>query len=930
VSEKKSSRVLLPVPLVVVLAFLCAVRPCWAAEGLEGEEPEPVRVSHIEISTRYESPAPETYRPLIPLEAGREISRPQRHFVRKLLEQTGLFRSVEMEEAPDPEGTRLLFHLWQAEKVRAISIKGNLYVLDSAIYRVLEMQEDDLFHPQALPEELERIRNLYVSKGWFGAEVRCVRQDNPTTGSVDLSYRIRRGKLLRFRRVELEGVQAGDPEILRDLFQIRPLLTGGRLRRRTQKAVRYYQSLGYPSVKIRVEPDPFPEDGGEPRLVVVVQEGKRLELSLEGNRALSRRKIEKALTFNKEGGVSFFDAEDSAKAVRILYQGHGFPLASVTFQRKESPDQVNVHLSIQEGPRAFIDRIVFTGDPSIPARRLRKQMLTRPRNLLLFRRGLYRSERWDRDLGSLQGLFLSSGYLNAILRPELEPHPDKPHRLRLNVHVDPGPRFTVGEVTWEGMDPAWTARVVQEARVSSQDDFNPVFQAQEAQRAARFLAEQGFLLARVDPSHRFTQDDRVDLLFRVRQGPLFRATGIVVAGNEEIKTRTVRKAIRLRAGDTIRNDRLVRARDRLFKLRLFEGLSVSVPGLNLPEGLPEGADAPEVLRPVLIKVKEQKTLEMEMGGRYDSDTGFEGFLTLQENNLFHRAQRLNLDGLVGEIKWEGSLAYTVPTLLGYRLTGTVEGRHKQETYEAFNRQDTFGSATLRRTLREMFTTSVSFGVKRSDVFGVKSVGPDAPLPASTTNLFFEPRVQLDTRDDRIYPSKGFFLNVGVAVSGRQWGSTDNLVVTSARVSGYHSFRPNWTLAATLSADFVEPYGNTRQAPSTELLFAGGNESVRGFPRQRLGPVDVFGTPLGGTTRVLGSVEMRFPIYRLLHGYVFVDTGSLTRGWEQVTGRTFRWTSGAGIRLYTPVGPLCLGYGHQLQPNPPLDRGQILFSLGFPF
>ena len=72
------------------------------------------------------------------------------------------------------------------------------------------------------------------------------------------------------------------------------------------------------------------------------------------------------------------------------------------------------------------------------------------------------------------------------------------------------------------------------------------------------------------------------------------------------------------------------------------------------------------------------------------------------------------------------------------------------------------------------------------------------------------------------------------------------------------------------------------------------------------------------------------IYRLIHGVAFVDVGSLTEGFRDIALDTFRWSTGAGLRLHTPVGPVRLEYGYQLQDNPPLDRGQIHFSLGFPF
>jgi outer membrane translocation and assembly module TamA len=142
--------------------------------------------------------------------------------------------------------------------------------------------------------------------------------------------------------------------------------------------------------------------------------------------------------------------------------------------------------------------------------------------------------------------------------------------------------------------------------------------------------------------------------------------------------------------------------------------------------------------------------------------------------------------------------------------------------------------------------------------------------------------------------------------------------------------PGVTVASRLWLDNVEPYGRTDQVPTTYLVFCGGNNTVRGFPRDGLGPKDTDGVPSGGTTRVIGNVEVRFPIYRLIHGVAFVDVGSLTEGFDEIEFETFRWSTGGGLRLHTPVGPIRLEYGYQLQDNPPLGRGEIHFSLGFPF
>jgi outer membrane translocation and assembly module TamA len=172
--------------------------------------------------------------------------------------------------------------------------------------------------------------------------------------------------------------------------------------------------------------------------------------------------------------------------------------------------------------------------------------------------------------------------------------------------------------------------------------------------------------------------------------------------------------------------------------------------------------------------------------------------------------------------------------------------------------------------------------------------------------------------------------VRFAVSNDVWGSDDNLLIGQFKLQDYWELVPRLTLASRLWVDDVTPYGRTEEVPSTYLLFCGGNNTVRGFARDELGPRDLNGVPRGGTTRIVGNMEIRFPIYRLIHGVAFVDVGSLTDGFDEIQFETFRWSIGGGGRLHTPVGPVRLEYGYQLQDNPPSDRGELHFALGFPF
>lgn len=91
-------------------------------------------------------------------------------------------------------------------------------------------------------------------------------------------------------------------------------------------------------------------------------------------------------------------------------------------------------------------------------------------------------------------------------------------------------------------------------------------------------------------------------------------------------------------------------------------------------------------------------------------------------------------------------------------------------------------------------------------------------------------------------------------------------------------------------------------PEKLLFQAGGDESVRGYAYQSLGPVKG-GLTVGGRVMATGSLEIARPIlasFPALWGAVFVDAGNAASRWQDyrpVLGY------GAGVRFRSPVGPL---------------------------
>jgi len=133
-------------------------------------------------------------------------------------------------------------------------------------------------------------------------------------------------------------------------------------------------------------------------------------------------------------------------------------------------------------------------------------------------------------------------------------------------------------------------------------------------------------------------------------------------------------------------------------------------------------------------------------------------------------------------------------------------------------------------------------------------------------------------------------------------------------------------------------GDPAKVPFSKLYFLGGATSLRGWGRFEVSPVGESGVPLGGNSMLAVMEELRAGLGGNLGAVLFFDAGNV---WAQTWGFSLgdlRYDVGPGLRYQTPVGPIRIDLGYQLNPIPGLlvngspqaRQWRLHFSIGQAF
>ena len=661
-----------------------------------------------------------------------------------------------------------------------------------------------------------------------------------------------------------------------------------------QNILSYFQKKGYFDAKVDVKVD---QTATGTSIVYNIQKDGRFkvtQIAINGNHRFSDKELQSHLSVQKASKLWFSHGaynqklvQASAKNLQQTYRAAGYSQAQVVPTVKRDNGNVNIVFQVTEGPVTLVRNLQIEGNGTLPESEFA------PKGLNLGPGKPYSQDLVAKDRGLIMARYLTLGYLNAGFHAVAKTVPGDPNRLDVTYQISEGPQVKTATVVTDGRQHTRQSFIDQRVRMKSGEPLsaNAMLSAE-----SRLYGPEIFDWAEVDPKRTITDQTTEDVVVKVHEA---KRNSVVYGFGFQVLNR----------GGAIPSG------------------TVAVPGLPVV-GLPNNF------------VTSQKTY-----------WGPDGTFEYTRRNMRGLAETLNFSAFAGRLDQRASLSYTEPSFFGTKYSGSaiLSGEHDAENPIFTDRVGSIGYQ-LQRALNQKKTTNLFFRYNFQLTRISNLLIPDL-VPANQLNVHLSTVSASwvhDTRDNVLDAHRGIYMNYQVGVSPYWLGSNFSFGQVILQTAYYKDIGKGIIWANNLRIGLEQPFAGS-EVPLSSAFFAGGGSTLRGFPLDGAGPQETIPAcgnpndpatcskitvPRGGNELLIINEELRWPLNMIKQGLgivTFYDGGNVfpTIGFHDFT-ELYSNNVGIGFRYATPVGPLRIDIGHNLNPVPGIKSTQYFITLGQAF
>ena len=820
--------------------------------------------------------------------------------------QQGFFQAEvrsELVEMKEHDLVNVVFHtnLGRRAKIGKVDLQGSTpqetAMLEDKLrsvmarLRAVSLKPGMSYSYDRLQRSTRYLQGVLAKQNYITGDVKLISAEYDTnTNRADITFQITTGPVVK---IAATGTHVWK-RTLRNLVPIyaENAVNDELIREGQQNIESYFQKKGYFDAKVDVKVNQT--DAGTSIVYDIHKDGrfKVSRVAFSGNQHFTNKdlksdvQVEQARFFN-HGQYSETLVRSSVKNLKDIYRAAGYSSVEVTPKLVRNSGNIDITFEVNEGPLDVVRELRVEGNNTLPEAQFAAHGLNlgpgKPYSQTLVAK--------DRSL--IMARYLTLGYLNAGFRATAKPVPNQPHQLDVVYQISEGPRVMTATVITDGRQHTRQSMIDNRVRLKSDE---PLSENNMLSAESRLYNLEIFDWAEVDPKRPITDQTDEDVVVKVHEA---KRNSIVYGFGFQVLNR----------GGAIPSG------------------TVAVPGLP-PVGLPANF------------VTSQKTY-----------WGPDGTFEYTRRNMRGRAETLNFSAFAGRLDQRGALTYTDPYFKGSKWNSSfiLSGEHDSENPIFTDRIGSLGFQ-LKRPMNEKKTTNVflryNFQLTRISNLLIPELVPPDQLNVHLSTL--SASWVHDTRDNVLDAHRGIYQNYEVDVSPYWMGSNFSFAQLITQTAYYKNVHNGIIWANSLRVGLEQPFAGS-EVPLSSEFFAGGGSTLRGFPLNGAGPqrtIPVCGNPAdpatcskitvpeGGNELLIINTELRFPLNSIKEGLgivTFYDGGNVfpTIGFHDFTS-LYSNNVGIGFRYATPVGPIRIDIGRNLNPVPGIKPTQYFITLGQAF
>ena len=818
--------------------------------------------------------------------------------------------------------------LAEQTKFLETAITGNRAITGASILRALRISETSQVPVDAVDKLKARLLAHYRAEGFFDAQA-SLTCTTATSLCRKLEITVQEGTASAVAGLKIAGEYPEFLAGLKDLAQPRQgtLATERYMRRVEREAVRALRNEGYIAARVSGAYEALAAPDAK-RLILSVSAGKPVTFIFRGNARFSAEEFLE--TINLFGRRQPF----GNNTIRILvenmdrkYREAGFLYATIAYDKTTDPftGRVTYLIDVSEESRIPVSGVETSGNSALTRERLKALTQEKfPDDFgEVWQPAYILEERLEQNSALLRELYNDEGFPDAQVAFKVVTH-ESPPSASVRYEINEGESLLAERLTLAGFPQDLRAPEMPQAPYSIPRVNRYTQDLLDALQAYGYFSPQITSEFSAGP---------VQVALHIVPGVRTRINDIQVEGNTLVAREFILKTLHVRPGDPWDSTLLDASRKDLLALGLFSQVRLA----------PAAGKCEQPQEELVVQVFERPLQALDVGFGLNSEYGLHLFGEGTDRSFFSDGRSLSLrvdtyyDSVQADISQGiASVRYTDPHSVGSSYLWNEELRYQKlntSSYE-FNLNRVSLLSHLSRVWDAGLGGSFGHTLAQETVNDVSPGAVISPLDEGLVRLsFLSAALNFDRRDNPLNPARGYNVHFDSKLSARGLGSDADFFGLSGKVSGLSpcgAALERWSIAGSASAGVQWTFGSTAQVPISERHYLGGQNTVRGFRENSLGPRGADNAVIGGDVYSEANIELRYRIMPAVSLHTFLDAGNVYLRSMAPDYLDLRYSTGLGARYLSPIGPIGLDIGFPLNREEYEPTLRVHFTIGTNF